>query len=493
MRSVEQLFKLAVDILNEREAPEWLRKHPEIAKRKRIEKAFSHFGISSFRDPARLDTSTERNDIAEKLLLNIIDIFADVRNTLLEVITAPELTVDLLAKVNSLCDLITIITFQFNKSDLTLSRNAQSGKYVLLKNDTLFKAYSKITKWLHELQTAFRAVKINIDLTIPPIDTLPLAKEFHKINMPNKTYWVVFNADEQGVWDVCTMSMRGISSCQKWDFEMEPDNSPGLQGALVGSVLSKYIGVIYLTSGRLMELGEKMLKRCVVRIVRHKHTKAPYIVVDRMYDSFDPEVMKLFINSLQSRTSLKVLDFASSHASITQNTTQPEIDPSQLERRPERPMSNLKYRYQPYYDTSIARSKPQPTISAADLIRSIRQELPNLSDQISATYRDKFNIPKFPTYQETLNIPDFSIVDTWFLEALDALKEIEGEPLYKMNARFVGRAFLLKLNKKVVAQGKGILLENKNLPADKIWSGADIFMSVITNFVNDKLNNISNV
>ncbi len=98
------------------------------------------------------------------------------------------------------------------------------------------------------------------------------------------------------------MSMRGIKSCQRWDGEYHR--------CLIGSILSKYVGIIYLTSGSdFGGLGTKMMRRCLVRYAIDMTESKPCILIDRMYPSesgVNEEALKAFTNAIKSRTSLPV-------------------------------------------------------------------------------------------------------------------------------------------------------------------------------------------
>lgn len=89
---------------------------------------------------------------------------------------------------------------------------------------------------------------------------------------------IVFSsAGNKGLWDIATMSMRGISSCQRWDY----DNGYSHERKLVGSMLDPYCGIIYITTGTKTKLGEKMTKRAVVRFVIDGNK--PYLFIERVY------------------------------------------------------------------------------------------------------------------------------------------------------------------------------------------------------------------
>jgi hypothetical protein len=96
---------------------------------------------------------------------------------------------------------------------------------------------------------------------------------------------IVFSSDgSKGLWDMATMSERGIDSCQGWD------SDEYLRGAccnkLVGSMVDPYAGIIYI-AGKRMSNGRKMEHRCVVRLVLNRRTKKPAVLLERTYHSND--------------------------------------------------------------------------------------------------------------------------------------------------------------------------------------------------------------
>lgn len=92
----------------------------------------------------------------------------------------------------------------------------------------------------------------------------------------NNNYQIVFSGSgNKGLWDIATMSMRGIKSCQRW--------GSSYAKALVGSMVDPYAGIIYLTDGEKMKHGPKMVTRSVVRFVVNRHTNEPAIMLERIY------------------------------------------------------------------------------------------------------------------------------------------------------------------------------------------------------------------
>lgn len=183
------------------------------------------------------------------------------------------------------------------------------GKNAFRKGERLVKIIGKV-----------REKCASFGIEVASIDNTHEFKTFCKENIPNKRYSVIFSSDgEDGAWDLATMSMRSDwKSCQRWEGEYPR--------CLVGSILSKYIGIIYLTSGVLnsgtegngnrANLGTKMMRRCIVRYaidmdpddktgVRSGAGK-PCILVEKMYPDTDKDILNLFMTTLKAKSSLPV-------------------------------------------------------------------------------------------------------------------------------------------------------------------------------------------
>jgi hypothetical protein len=107
-------------------------------------------------------------------------------------------------------------------------------------------------------------------------------KVFEKIGLKNCSESIgngkkiVFSAaGNKGLWDIATMSMRGIASCQRW-------GSSHCEH-LIGSMIDPYCGIIYITNGNKFKLGEKMLQRALVRFVINRRNEKPELFIERMY------------------------------------------------------------------------------------------------------------------------------------------------------------------------------------------------------------------
>lgn len=81
--------------------------------------------------------------------------------------------------------------------------------------------------------------------------------KFDRIFKISKTFKIGFSSDE---WDIATMSMRGIESCQRWT------GSQNL--CLNGSILDPNCAIIFITKQKQTQYGIDMLYRAVVRYIK---------------------------------------------------------------------------------------------------------------------------------------------------------------------------------------------------------------------------------
>ncbi len=136
------------------------------------------------------------------------------------------------------------------------------------------------------------------------IDTL----NFFLYRRDNRNLQVVFSSDqEEGAWDIATMAMRGISSCQSWHQSRKQH--------LIGSIIDPCCGIMYLTDGKANKYGVNMLHRSIVRYVVHK-TLGACLFLEKLYsqsakdkygEDIAPDVNMLFACMLYRRTGLPVI------------------------------------------------------------------------------------------------------------------------------------------------------------------------------------------
>lgn len=114
---------------------------------------------------------------------------------------------------------------------------------------------------------------------------------------------IVFSSDgEKGMWDTATMSERGFNSCQSWDGQFRRN--------LVGTMVDPFAGIIYLTNEYPKYRGEEMLARSVVRYVRHKKSKKPHLLIERVYTQDQCPYFgadELFAEFLSKKTGLPII------------------------------------------------------------------------------------------------------------------------------------------------------------------------------------------
>lgn len=128
---------------------------------------------------------------------------------------------------------------------------------------------------------------------------------------------IVFSSDRiAGLWDIATMSMRGVMSCMHWENHHHSH--------LLGQMLDPFIGVIYLTDNTKTPYGRSMIKRSVVRIIYDELEKKFSIFVEKpyartentkpyVYDNKCPdhsEITDYFIKYLIEKTNNKIEIFS---------------------------------------------------------------------------------------------------------------------------------------------------------------------------------------
>jgi hypothetical protein len=175
----------------------------------------------------------------------------------------------------------------------------------------IFKKDESIIKVINKIY-AFMEKGGILPAAINRIETFNSFKAFSNANMPSKKYDVCFSSHgEDGAWDIATVSMRGINSCQSW-------TAPQSRG-LIGSISSKFVGVIYLESGDSILLpvqgstmmNSKMMNRCMVRFAISSKTKIPALVMDTMYPSANLDVLNAFKKILKEKSGLNVISAVS--------------------------------------------------------------------------------------------------------------------------------------------------------------------------------------
>ena len=226
--------------------PSWMKKHPIFSKVEKIEKIFPLIGLKN---------------CSEKI--SNID-YVDVK-------LAAEYQKSLHTAFNPLycyydrskCRTVRTILGRCKPSDFLI--NGKLGVPLAFQKQgiTDFEVYIRECK----ISPSERRHYTNIKYTLQPI---------------NPNYKVVFSSDGgKGIWDIATMSMRGIYSCQSWDGCFRRN--------LIGSMVDPFVGIIYITDNTRLSRGSEMLYRAVVRYVVNRFTKKPAFMLEGIYVGDDIE------------------------------------------------------------------------------------------------------------------------------------------------------------------------------------------------------------
>jgi hypothetical protein len=125
---------------------------------------------------------------------------------------------------------------------------------------------------------------------------------------------IVFSSDGfKGLWDLATMSMRGVSTCRHWK---NHDHNK----CLPGQITDPNLGIIYMTDGTMTEYGESINKRALVSYgqwggesfisVGTLYAKTtnidPYRYINRDPMDIERKIKNMFRGFLRSKTKVMV-------------------------------------------------------------------------------------------------------------------------------------------------------------------------------------------
>lgn len=320
------LYCTAIDSFKDKKLPSFISEHPVIKSTKAPFKIFPKVGLSNFTIPIKVSpkvAAQEKLPLLKRLADDFSEIFYAAGDRLQRQFAQSDAMSQNTQRLSSHADVvkenahfaaIKAIYDKFQTELLNFVNISQSfmdsppvdesGKIILLlpSGEKFFKAYQKLQTRLFE----FAKLLGSQDSTLPFLDDIPVVKIFNQQNIPLSSLSITFASHDDGLYDIATMSERGISSCQSWNAET------GYNTCLIGSILSKFVGIIYLSSNSSYnDLGTKMIKRCIVRYGINTHTSSPAIVLDKMYPLPDHTIAKLFVQALEERSSIQVIDFSS--------------------------------------------------------------------------------------------------------------------------------------------------------------------------------------
>lgn len=288
--------------------PPWIKEHTVFKSMEKIDKVFPKIGLPNFKESCDIMNSAESLTEAARLGNRLVQVITAAQTQLYakldEALTSKEKDRgELCAKIQELISLITTLQYSLRFADYA---KVAEGRVVLKLRADIFNAGDKnpvfrkdeaLLRVIGKLRDMCLEYKIKFDA----IDQLPEFKDFSRVNVPNKKYTVAFSSSgEDGAWDIGTISMRGVTSCQSW-------NAPQSRG-LIGSISSKFVGVIYLASDQeIPGYGTKMLNRSVVRFCINKKTKKPALIMDNMYPNMNQDTLAVFKKVLKDKSGLDVL------------------------------------------------------------------------------------------------------------------------------------------------------------------------------------------
>ena len=289
MISTEVLFK-------EKKFPDWFQNHPVFNEIKQVSKIFPKIGLPNCQEDIEVDNKRNASKYARSLL-NAIEKKFLLKLTALKKMKGAAKNIDECKQIlTQLTKLIAknkegFIQDNNGRYSLKLTKDILLDKKpVLREGESLFRVYNKINEVLKKLKIT----------ELLKLENITQFKTFSSQNIPKTKMKVVFSSDGvDGVWDIATMSMRGISSCQSW--------SGDYKHCTIGSVLDPFVGILYFTSGaKFNSHGSKMIRRALVRFAINEETNRPILIIDYMYPSNDTKVLKVFKEFLINKTSGKI-------------------------------------------------------------------------------------------------------------------------------------------------------------------------------------------
>lgn len=350
---------------SKRQYPEWLRAHTVFKEMNKIDKVFPKIGLSNFSEDCDILNSNEALAEAGRLGSKLMYDINATKNKLFPLLDTTLRSDakdrnEICAKMQNTINLLDCVyrSMQYNDYNKIIE-----GKVVMRLRSDIFSGGDKnptfrkdeaILRVVNKLWEMCKTVGVECN----PVDQLPEFKNFSRVNIPNKKYKLVFSSTgEDGAWDIGTISMRGVISCQSW-------NAPQSRG-LIGSISSKFVGVIYVASEQdIPGYGNKMLNRSLVRFAIHKTTKKPALILDRMYPNPNADTIALFKKALKEKSGLEVYSTFDADGRSTQSLGSDYYIPDEPSRK------FLKQGEFSYMDFQIPVQQHMP---------SIRKNIPNIT------------------------------------------------------------------------------------------------------------------
>lgn len=274
--------------------PDWFTKHNAFSKVKgnRIFKIFSTFGLKDFREQIADDASV-LEDYKDRLISFSSLIIKGASNVLhgkrgesqeeVQQAFSRERQLEQIT-YRFMQEVMRPATWVADKHRLTIKIESDDKRFRIDAGTSIVKAYNIL-----------KDVAIKLGINAPAIE---LTQEFKNYSKRGGTA-VIFSTNPEDI--------AGMSSRSEWESCQTLSVAEGLNGCVVGSVLSKFIGIVYITSGTNYEgRGERMMARCLVRFAIDTNNNKPAILIDKMYPSHNMKLLSNIKDIIQKRTSVPV-------------------------------------------------------------------------------------------------------------------------------------------------------------------------------------------
>jgi hypothetical protein len=283
--------------------PKWISSHAIFKEVPRIHKVFPGIGLPNTTSDRKVDAIQAATASGKQLLASFEEAL-EKRATKLAAFGAnhPKMGKARRAELDKLVELLRVVKngiaenrdkcIGINKERVVISMpsdivQAGAKRALFREGESLFRVFNKLNDQLKKPKFA----------SMGKLENFATFKKFSLDNVPSQNFKVVFSSDgADGIWDVSTMSMRGVRSCQSWE-------GGEYKYGVIGSMIDPFVGIIYLTTGgKFNQYGSKMIKRCIVRFVVDAKAKKPYIALDNMYPSLDQNVLNQFLAFIKEKT-----------------------------------------------------------------------------------------------------------------------------------------------------------------------------------------------
>lgn len=285
LREIAELYSQSAYEFSEQSKkwmPEWLTKHKALSQIKgtRVFKIFSIFGLNDFRKP--IDSSSNLEDFKDLLISEL----SNIVNSVMKIKDRPETAQIEQVGYKLINHIMRPGMWASDRHKLIEQVASNDKKFRIDAGTSIVKAYNIVKAYAVKLGVLSK----NIETT----------QEFR--NYSNRgSQFVVFSTNPE---DIAAMSSRS-----NWDSCQTLDVSKGTNACVIGSTLSKFIGIAYITTGSSWEdKGERMIARCLIRFAIDTRNNKPAIIVDRMYPSYNAAYAHQMTDALQEKSSVPVHD-----------------------------------------------------------------------------------------------------------------------------------------------------------------------------------------